>query len=120
MKVGAILLHELPHPHPSEFLAEYLMNIVSKNQIYPERFGIIRDTQKNEQQVLKVIMKEIKGDKSTIGITRIYIYCLLCSILWYHHYFIIRLCVYESVVDSVGIGMLYAPLLTPLEYLEYC
>ena len=40
-----------------------ILNIVSKNQIYPKRLGIIHDLdiQKNKQQVLKVLFfKEIQ------------------------------------------------------------
>ena len=45
---------------PSPTLVEFLQNrhsvsIVSKNQAYPKRFGIIHNIQKNEQQVLNII-----------------------------------------------------------------
>lgn len=63
MKVGAILLYGTTSPSPA--LAEFSQNrhsvsIVSKNQAYPKRFGIMHDIQKNEQQVLNVTLKKLK------------------------------------------------------------
>ena len=62
VKVGAILLYEPTSPSPT--LVEFLQNrhsvtTVSKNQAYPKRFGIIHDIQKNEQQVLNIILKKL-------------------------------------------------------------
>ena len=49
---------------PSPALAEFSQNrhsvsIVSKNQAYPKRFGIMHDIQKNEQQVLNITLKKL-------------------------------------------------------------
>lgn len=58
------------------------MTTVSKNQAYPKRFGIIHDIQKNEQQVLNIILKKLKK-KSTTAVTSAYmlplvVYTMMC------------------------------------------
>lgn len=74
------------------------------------RFGTIHDIQKNEQQVLKVILKEIwgvKGAGNTTGITKyIASYAVYCDVLVILQSDLVCM----EVVGSVGIGMLLCAL----------